>query len=41
MTIHEVSEGYGIPMEILREYEGWGLKQSSAWGNTAMEIWNS
>ena len=32
MTIHEVSEGYGIPMEILREYEGWGLKQSKGPG---------
>lgn len=25
MTIKEASERYNIPMEILREYEGWGL----------------
>lgn len=25
MTIKEASENYGIPVEILREYEGWGL----------------
>lgn len=25
MTIHEASENYGIPIEILREYESWGL----------------
>lgn len=25
MTIDEVSERYQIPIEILREYEGWGL----------------
>ena len=25
MTIEEASERYNIPMEILREYEGWGL----------------
>ncbi len=25
MTIDEVSERYGIPLEILHEYESWGL----------------
>ena len=25
MTIKEASERYNIPMEILREYESWGL----------------
>lgn len=25
MTIEEASERYNIPMEVLREYEGWGL----------------
>ena len=25
MTIHEASERYQIPMELLREYESWGL----------------
>ena len=25
MTIHEASERYAIPLEILREYERWGL----------------
>ena len=25
MTIHEASERYNIPLEILREYESWGL----------------
>ena len=25
MTIHEASERYGIPLEILHEYESWGL----------------
>ena len=25
MTIHEASERYNIPLEILREYERWGL----------------
>ena len=25
MTIYEASERYKIPLEILREYEGWGL----------------
>ena len=25
MTIHEASERYQIPMEILKEYEAWGL----------------
>ncbi len=25
MTIHEASERYNIPIEILREYESWGL----------------
>ena len=25
MTIHEASERYNIPIEILREYEEWGL----------------
>lgn len=25
MTIHEASERYGIPLEILHEYERWGL----------------
>lgn len=25
MTIHEASERYSIPIELLREYEGWGL----------------
>ena len=25
MTVHEASERYHIPLEILREYERWGL----------------
>lgn len=25
MTIYEASERYNIPLEILREYESWGL----------------
>ena len=25
MTIHEASERYTIPMEVLRAYESWGL----------------
>ena len=25
MTIHEASERYNIPLEILRDYESWGL----------------
>ena len=25
MTIHEASKQYNIPLEILREYESWGL----------------
>ena len=25
MTIHEASERYSIPIEILKEYESWGL----------------
>ncbi|MDO4573112.1 MAG: MerR family transcriptional regulator [Clostridia bacterium] len=25
MTMQEAGERYGIPLEILREYEGWGL----------------
>lgn len=25
MTIQEASERYGIPLELLREYESWGL----------------
>lgn len=28
MTIGEASENYGIPMEILQEYERWGLYTS-------------
>lgn len=28
MTINEVSERYSIPLEILREYESWGLGSS-------------
>lgn len=25
MTINEVSAGYGVPLEVLKEYESWGL----------------
>ena len=25
MTIHEASQRYKIPIEVLREYESWGL----------------
>lgn len=33
MTIDEASERYQIPIEILREYEGWGLcgADSASW----------
>lgn len=34
MTINEVSEGYGVPLEVLKEYESWGLaakKEMSEW----------
>ena len=36
MTIHEASERYNIPIEILQAYEGWGLcgavkKVTGAW----------
>ena len=36
MTIHEASERYNIPLEILREYESWGLCGTV---KTVMGVW--
>ena len=43
MTIHEASERYQIPMEILKEYEAWGLcgtvkKVMGAWQYDAQDL---
>ena len=44
MTIYEASERYNIPLEILREYESWGLcgavkKVMGAWQKKVMGAW--
>ena len=36
VTIHEASERYNIPLEILREYESWGLCGTV---KTVMGVW--
>lgn len=33
MTIEEVSERYRIPLDILKEYESWGLCDTKVMGN--------
>ena len=40
MTIEEASEKYNIPIEILKEYESWGLWKllKKSWGSGNMMI---
>lgn len=45
MTIDEASERYKVPIEILKEYESWGLcdavKKSWAHGSMTIRILNA
>ena len=36
MTINEASERYNIPIEVLKEYESWGLCDE---GRRVMGVW--
>ena len=40
MTIHEASERYNIPLDVLHEYERWGLcgAVKKEWGPGSMMI---